>query len=135
MRKSFVTFVGTVVFMLLFTVTAFADSRFVTASVLNIRSAPSTESAVIGQVVTGDELELVEVTDATWAKVQIGERYGYVAREYLTVTREAARLGSRSGKRPVNPGQAVVEYAKEFIMGLDIYLLRKVYIGAGCGSR
>lgn len=115
MRKNLVTFVGTVVFVLLLSVTALADSRFVTASVLNIRSEASTDSAVIGQVVCGDELDLVEVTDATWAKVRIGERYGYVAREYLTVTREAVRLGSRSARRPVSQGQAVVDYAKQFI--------------------
>lgn len=113
MRKNLVTLAGTIVFMLIFTVTAFADSRFVTASVLNIRSEASTESSVIGKVVCGDELDLVEVTDATWAKVRIGERYGYVAREYLAVSRDAVRLGSRSGKRPSN--QNVVEYAKQFI--------------------
>ncbi|MBP3447910.1 MAG: C40 family peptidase [Clostridia bacterium] len=117
MRKGLVTFVGTLTFLFLFTVTAFADSRFVTASVLNIRQEASTESNVIGKVVCGDELDLVEVTDANWAKVRIGERYGYVAREYLAVSREAAvvRLGSRSGKRPVSQGQSVVEYAKRFI--------------------
>ena len=115
MRKSLVTFVGTVAFLLLFTVTAFADSRFVTASVLNIRQEASTESAVLGQVVCGDELELVEITNETWVKVQIGERFGYVARQYLAVSRDAVRLGSRSGKRPVSQGQAVVDYAKQFI--------------------
>ncbi len=115
MRKGLVTFVGTFVFLLLFTVTAFADSRFVTASVLNIRNEASTDSTVIGQVVCGDELDVVEITDATWAKVRIGDRYGYVAREYLAVSRDAVRLGSRSGKRPVSQGQSVVEYAKQFI--------------------
>lgn len=115
MRKSLMTFVGTVAFLLLFTVTAFADSRFVTASVLNIRQEASTESAVLGQVVCGDELELLEITNDTWVKVQIGERTGYVARQYLAVSRDAVRLGSRSGKRPVSQGQAVVEYAKQFI--------------------
>ncbi len=115
MRKSLVTFVGTVAFLLLFTVTAFADSRFVTASVLNIRQEASTESAILGQVVCGDELELVEITNETWVKVQIGERVGYVARQYLAVSRDAVRLGSRSGKRPVSQGQAVVDYAKQFI--------------------
>lgn len=115
MRKSLVTFVGTVVLMLLFTVTAFADSRFVTASVLNIRSQPSTESTIIGQVVCGDELELLEVTNASWAKVRIGDRSGYVAREYLAVSRDAVRLGSRSGKRPVSQAQQIIEYAKQFI--------------------
>lgn len=115
MRKSLVTFVGTVVFLLLFTVTAFADSRFVTASVLNIRSEASTESTVIGKVVCGDEIDVVEITNATWAKVRIGDRYGYVAREYLAVSRDAVRLGSRSGKRPTSQGQSVVEYAKQFI--------------------
>ncbi len=114
MRKSFVTFVGVLVLLLICSIPVFAESRFVTASVLNIRSAPSTESQVIGQVVLGDELCLLEITDANWAKIAIGEREGYVAREYLTVTREAVRLGSRSGKRPVSE-PSVVDYAKQFI--------------------
>ncbi|MBQ7792868.1 MAG: C40 family peptidase [Clostridia bacterium] len=70
---------------------------------------------MIGQVVCGDEIEVVEITNDTWVKVQLGDRYGYVAREYLAVSRDAVRLGSRSGKRPVSQGQSVVEYAKQFI--------------------
>lgn len=115
MRKSLVTFLGTVVFLLLFTVSAFADSRFVTASVLNIRTEANTESDIMGQLVSGDEIDVVELTNDTWVKVRIGDRYGYVAREYLAVSRDAVRLGSRSGKRPVSQGQSVVEYAKQFI--------------------
>lgn len=115
MRKSLVTFLGTVVFLLLFTVSAFADSRFVTASVLNIRTEANTESSIMGQLVSGDEIDVVELTNDTWVKVRIGDRYGYVAREYLAVSRDAVRLGSRSGKRPVSQGQSVVEYAKQFI--------------------
>ncbi len=115
MRKSFVAFVGVLVLLLICSTSVFAESRYVTASVLNIRSAPSTESEVIGQVVAGDELWLLEIVDETWVKVALGEdRQGYVARAYLAVSRDAVRLGSRSGRRPVGE-PAVVEYAKQFI--------------------
>ena len=116
MRKSFLTFVGTVILLLTFTISAFADSRYVNASVLNVRSAPSTTSTIIDKAVRGDEVELVELTNDTWVKVYFNGQYGYVAREYLTVARDASSLGSRSGKRPVSQESAsVIEYAKQFI--------------------
>ncbi len=112
------TFVGAMVLMLLLTVTAFAESRFVTASVLNIRSQPSTDCSVVAQVMKGTELELLDVTNAEWAKVKYGSYQGYVARRYLAMGRVVdVDLGSRSGKRPETTsfGQSVVDYAKQFI--------------------
>ena len=114
MRKSFVTLVGTVILLLTCSLSVFAESRYVLASVLNIRSEPNTNCTVVGQVIRGDELELVEITNENWAKVSIGNRCGYVAREYLAVAREATQLGSRSGAREYSD-PTVVDYAKLFI--------------------
>ncbi len=114
MRKSFVTFVGVLVLLLICTISVFAESRYVACSVLNVRSAPNTDCKVIGQVVLGDELELLEITNENWVKIAIGDCEGYVARQYLSVGRPAVSLGSRSGKRPVSE-PSVVDYAKQFI--------------------
>ncbi len=114
MRKSFVTLVGTVILLLVCSLSVFAESRFVQASVLNLRTEPNTDSTVIDQPVRGDEVELLEITNENWVKVSFGGRSGYVARQYLAVSREATQLGSRSGRREYSE-PTVVDYAKQFI--------------------
>lgn len=65
---------------------ASAESGYVTADVLKVRSAPSTSATVIDRVSNGTELELLSF-DGEWYKVQLSNgTEGYVSADYITLT-------------------------------------------------
>ena len=57
----------------------------VTASSLNVRSAPSAESTIVGKVVKGDTV-LVNKIEGVWGQIPFGLRYGYVSMSYIVPT-------------------------------------------------
>jgi LysM repeat protein len=59
------------------------EDRFVTASVLNIRSQPSTDSSIIGMYKKGDVVKVVFIENG-WAGVLIKGRVCFVSADYLT---------------------------------------------------
>lgn len=73
---------------------------------VNLRSEPSTSSAVITAIPAGDTMDMSEA-GLGWHKVNYEGRTGYVSTQYVTV---------KQGKRPDNSaGTKVVNYAKQFL--------------------
>ena len=56
----------------------------VTASVLNVRSEPSTAGERLGTLKKGDEIEILETLDG-WYLVTAGDLTGYVSAEYISL--------------------------------------------------
>ena len=109
------TFVFVIILSFSLSVTSFAaDYRSVLADLLNVRATPSTDAEILGGLLYGDLVEVVEFTNATWVKIKIyGGNYGYVARQYLGTKR--IQQGARSGTRDTNTNSDVIEYAKKFL--------------------
>lgn len=114
LRKIIGTLFGVVVLTLLLSFSVSADSGYVTASKLNIRKEPSATSQVVGLLVKGDIINVVDTTNSVWVKVQFRDRYGYVSRTYLNI-RQDGQASSRSGVREVAASSSVVDYAKKFL--------------------
>ena len=55
-----------------------------TASSLNIRSGPSTSYAVIGSIKRNELVKVYEITNG-FAKIKLGDRYGYASVKYLSI--------------------------------------------------
>ncbi len=78
----------------------------VTASSLNIRSAPSTESNVLGQIPQGQVAQITGVNKG-WLQVKYNGVQGFVSPEYIEIV---------AGQAQENTGAAaVITYAKQFI--------------------
>ncbi len=57
----------------------------VNAEVLNVRQEPSTDSAILTQIIAGSLYEVIEETNDEWLKIVIGSDIeGYVSREFVT---------------------------------------------------
>ena len=54
---------------------------------LNVRSGPSTEDDVIGQLEDGDEVDITGV-DGDWYRIEYDEEVGYVASKYIEIKGE-----------------------------------------------
>ncbi len=83
----------------------------VTASLLNIRSAASTDSSVLGQIPYGQRVG-INWLESGWARITYNGIGGYVSLDYLSVINEP--LPSRS-QAVSTKGQAVVERAKQYL--------------------
>ena len=75
--------------ILLLSVPAYADTKYVTADLLNIRSKPGTDSEVIDTVTYGTALYLSDddpdVMRAGWYRVKVNEHVdGYVSGQYVS---------------------------------------------------
>ena len=58
---------------------------------LNLRSAPEKNGALLGLYYTGTEVNVLNVENDEYAKVEIGGMTGYMAREYLITAEEAEK--------------------------------------------
>lgn len=58
-------------------------SGIVTADVLNVRSKPTTESAILSQLPNGSAVTVTEITDNNWYKINVGETSAYVSADYV----------------------------------------------------
>lgn len=83
----------------------------VTASLLNLRKSPSTQSAILAQIPYGTSLSISKV-ESGWAQVTYGNNTGFVSAVYLNIMDGA--LPSR-GNVITTKGQAIVEAAKQFL--------------------
>lgn len=59
------------------------DIYEVTAKHLNVRALPSTTASVIGRVSIGDSLEVIDINQSGWAKLEYKGRIGYVSAKYI----------------------------------------------------
>ena len=85
----------------------------VTADLLNIRSEPSSSSAVVGQLAKGDQVNLTAV-DGNWYEILLFGELRYVHSNYISV-RDISSLPSRDGTGFVRAGSRIVDYSKNFI--------------------
>lgn len=85
---------------------------------LNVRSQPSTDSAVIGQLVNNDVVEITGKT-GNWYIININGQTAYIAVDYVTIVsnEEASKLIEDAKKRAasVSAGQKIVSTAKQYI--------------------
>ena len=85
---------------------------------LNVRQEPNTSSAVVTQILKGEELEYVETLDG-WVGVSIDGEEAYVAEEYVTV-KETLDTAITMTELLYGVGVSdirveIVEYAKQFV--------------------
>ena len=60
---------------------------------LNVRSGAGTGYSVIGSLSNGAKVEIVE-TSGSWYKIKYGSGYGYVSKDYVTVSSSNSNTGS-----------------------------------------
>ena len=109
----------------------------VTASSLNIRSAPSTESNVLGQIPQGQVAQITGVNKG-WLQVKYNGVQGFISPEYIEIV---------AGQAQENTGAAaVITYAKQFIgtpyryggsspSGFDCYVYKHFGVNLSHSSR
>lgn len=71
--------------MALIVVVAFAENNYkvMSSSRLNVRKSPSTSSAVLGTFESGQQIEVVSLSNG-WAKVKYNGKTGYVSDKYIS---------------------------------------------------
>lgn len=83
----------------------------VTASVLNIRSQPSTSSAVVGQYANGAVVDIIG-TEGSWYKISFNGSAAYLSSDYVKLVDSSYGSRSDDGR---SKGQRVVDIAKQYI--------------------
>ncbi len=85
---------------------------------LNVRSQPSTDGAVIGQLVNNDVVEITGKT-GNWYIINISGQTAYISADYVTVvsSEEASKLIKEAQKKAssTTAGQKIVSTAKQYI--------------------
>ena len=85
----------------------------VTADLLNVRSGPSSDSAVVGLLARGDEVRLTGVS-GNWYEILLFGQLRFVHSDYISV-RDVAALASRDGSGFARVGSRIVEHSKKYI--------------------
>ena len=60
-------------------------TKYVNASSLNFRSGPSTNYSVIGKLLSGEQVEVISISNG-WTKIRYNGQTGYVSSKYLSNT-------------------------------------------------
>ena len=101
-------------------------SGIVTATALNVRSGPATTYSVIGQVLQGNDIKIVDKT-GNWLKVNYKNTTGYVSGAYVSsIYNEAKTEGYVMGCNTLNvrsgPG---TEYARKgsLVNGTKVHII------------
>ena len=114
-RKVTAIFIAVVIVlsMALCTVSANETKRYgiVTASLLNLRKAPTTNSQILAQIPNGTSVNIIKL-EGNWANVSYCGSTGYLSLDYLKIM--AGEAPSRS-ESVSSKGQAIVELAKKYI--------------------
>lgn len=132
----------------------------VTADVLNVRQGKGTDTAVLAQVLQGSEQVVLGEVEDGWVPIQVGEIVGYVYSDYVELStrfayaesreEETARLAAEAAKAAAaqaelerqqaleamasTGGQAVVDYACQFIGNPYVWGGTDLYNGADCSG-
>ena len=83
----------------------------VTASALNIRSAPSLDGGVIGKIYEGGVAEIIGINNG-WLKVKYNGTTGYISPDYVEYVEFN---GAAAATATVSKGQQVVDKAKQYL--------------------
>lgn len=104
---------------------------------LNVRGEANTESAVLTQILKGEELEYVE-TLGEWVKVSVDGEDAYVATEYVTIEEKLDTAITMTellyGEGVSDIRVDVVEYAKQFIGNPYVWGGTSLTKGADCSG-
>lgn len=85
--KKKLTTTVTLLTVLLTPTLANAETKYVEPSIgLNYRTGDSVKSQKIGALPYGASVEVLDITESNWAKVQIGDNVFYMSNEYLSDT-------------------------------------------------
>lgn len=91
----------------------------VTASSLNVRTAPDGESDIIGALETGAQVNIITKTKGNWYKVDYNGKIGYACSDYMTCERGAEPLMrvtiTTQSYDGMQKGQQVIEFAKQYL--------------------
>ena len=120
-KKVLISTAALVLSVNLFTGLAFAQesiSGTVTPSILNVRSGPSTNYKVIGNLLKGKKVAILE--NAThWAKIKtLNGQVGWVSKDYIilktnTISRSAEL--KRTAAKTTTQSQELINFAKKFL--------------------
>ena len=88
--------------------------RIVKASALNIREEANTSSRILGVIPYAGRVKILWL-EPEWARISYGNIEGYVSRQYLVVPSEFVGVTTSRGTSVSSKGQAVAEYAKQFL--------------------
>lgn len=104
---------------------------------LNVREQPNTESAILTQVLKGEELEYVE-DQGEWIKISLDGEDAYVAAEFVVIE---TRLDTAITMTELLYGEGVsdvrvdlVEYAKQFLGNPYVWGGTSLTKGADCSG-
>ncbi|MGE8203028.1 SH3 domain-containing protein [Heyndrickxia sp. NPDC080065] len=112
MKKVFATFVAIfVVFAGLYIAkpskAATSKTKYVTASVLNVRSGPSTKFKVVTTVKKNHAVKVTQTT-GSWDKVTVGSKTGWASSKYLTTKKPAAPKNLAAGLKTVGSNKQLI---------------------------
>lgn len=85
----------------------------VTANVLNIRTLPSSDSAIAGALFAGEAISICG-SSGEWYEIFYNNEIRYVHSNYVEL-RDASSLPSRDGNGFTRTGSRVVEYSKNYL--------------------
>lgn len=113
MRKILMSVLTTIVILLLFTTSAFAEKSqgTVSADALNVRSYPEIASNVIGTLYNGQVVDILG-TEGEWYKINYNSFPSYVHSDYIVL--KSIEYASENNTS-ITIGNEIVEYAKTFI--------------------
>ncbi len=106
-----------IIVSLFLVITAEANDIYeVTATRLNVRVSPSSTGRIIGGVSKGDQLEVIHINTAGWAKIEYKNRPGYVSSKFLRFIRS----NNQPIELPVNTEQdEIVKDEEELLVVID----------------
>ncbi len=81
-----------IVSLFMFCVVEANDIYEVTATRLNVRVSPSTTASLIGRVSKGDRLEVIDINQSGWAKVEFRNSVGYVSTKFLKFVQQVQEV-------------------------------------------
>lgn len=111
----------------------------VTCDRLLVRQEASVDGGILGMVAMDDELVVMEEENG-WVKVDIEEGYGWVSGEYVKLYTEFTRAESieeekaRLEKESIEKGEALVEYAVQFVGNPYVWGGTSLTKGADCSG-
>lgn len=112
----------------------------VQADALNVRAEASTDAAVVTRAIEEAELEVVVEDTNGWIQVSTGVGEGYIASEYVEVSKKVmtaltpAEEREQLMKMSAGRGQAVVDYASQFVGNPYVYGGTSLTNGADCSG-
>lgn len=78
--------ISALLLLLTFSISAFASATgVVNTDVLNFRSGPGTGYGIIGQLVQGENVQIVEHVNSEWVRISHNGNIGYVCSKYLNI--------------------------------------------------